>query len=560
MCADPKSRLLLVALWVAVTLSAGSSCLELREQSAGSDDPCTRCHGDASRDQPSLQRSAPPFDLKGNRDVSYPGVGAHSIHSMGSTTHAPIACDECHDVPDRVDAPGHLDSKLPAEVRFGRLSSLEHPDARYDHSARTCTNTYCHGAAAPVWTRPKAPTEVCGSCHGLPPKAPHPQSNECAECHGDVIDASSAFVAPRLHVDGQVQVDEPDCNACHGGPDNAAPPRDLSGHTTRSAPGVGAHQVHLDGGRHSRPLSCDECHPVPQTPYDPGHLDGSGVDLVFSGVGRDTSYDRDTLTCSGPCHGEGAGSSLAWTDSATLGCDACHGAPPPPPHPVSDRCHSCHGAVVGPGERITRRDLHIDGVVQVELPTACTACHGRPDGDALGAPPADTLGNTDTGAAGVGAHRAHLEGRGLARVVPCHECHQVPEAVDATGHLDSELPAELRFSGVATAFGAQPVYTGGRCVDSYCHGADFVFDEQPSGGRATEPDWTRVDGSQVTCDGCHGMPPPAPHPRPADDCGQCHRNADGNTGFVRPELHVDGKLTFYLDRQDAERELIRAPE
>ena len=61
----------------------------------------------------------------------------------------------------------------------------------------------------------------------------------------------------------------------------------------------------------------------------------------------------------------------------------------------------------------------------------------------------------------------------------------------------------------------------------------------------TTPEWTRVDGSQATCGSCHGLPPPAPHPYYAEACSDCHENvAADNVSFLRPDLHVDGVVTF----------------
>lgn len=50
---------------------------------------------------------------------------------------------------------------------------------------------------------------------------------------------------------------------------------------------------------------------------------------------------------------------------------------------------------------------------------------------------------------------------------------------------------------------------------SECHGA------VEKGGSATAPKWTQVDGTQVTCGSCHGLPPPAPHPE-GTNCASCH--------------------------------------
>jgi predicted CxxxxCH...CXXCH cytochrome family protein len=133
-----------------------------------------------------------------------------------------------------------------------------------------------------------------------------------------------------------------------------------------------------------------------------------------------------------------------------------------------------------------------------------------------------------------------------SRAVPCNECHQVPTRTLAPGHIDTALPAELDFSGVALAFGAVPKYSAGSCKDTACHGAMFPGGHA-SGGSLTTPNWTTVDATQAACGTCHGLPPPRPHPYYSDDCGRCHEDAapDGKS-FLHPERHVDGIVTFTL--------------
>jgi predicted CxxxxCH...CXXCH cytochrome family protein len=285
-------------------------------------------------------------------------------------------------------------------------------------------------------------------------------------------------------------------------------------------------------------------------------LDGRGVNVDFSAFAVSkgpTVWDTGALTCNdGWCHTpslEGV-PSPSWTSDTRLNCNGCHAMPPTAPHPPVENCALCHADVINAAGTIIARELHVDGVVQLKQSTECTGCHGQAGEDPLGPPPRDTLGNSGVEARGVGAHAAHLVGRGLARVLECAECHRVPTAVEEQGHIDSPLPAEVTLTGVAAAFAAEPSYDAGRCAGSYCHG-DRTIGGRPSGGQHTVPEWTSTDDSQISCQSCHGMPPPAPHPDPAADCGECHKNADGNDGFLHPELHVDGKVTFFLSREDA---------
>lgn len=177
----------------------------------------------------------------------------------------------------------------------------------------------------------------------------------------------------------------------------------------------------------------------------------------------------------------------------------------------------------------------------------CITCHGgmlEPPFEA--APPYNLSGETEQGARGNGAHEAHLVGGGRARVVPCGDCHLVPEAEDAPGHMDSEYPAEVELLGVARAFRAQPEFVSAEstCRNTFCHGGSFIGG-RPSGGTHTEPKWHSTDPDTASCTGCHGAPPPAPHPD-EDQCSDCHHDIRVDGSFSHPELHVDGTVTFYL--------------
>ena len=183
----------------------------------------------------------------------------------------------------------------------------------------------------------------------------------------------------------------------------------------------------------------------------------------------------------------------------------------------------------------------VDAAPAVAVGLSCTSCHGSDNP----APPPDLEGNTDTSAIGVGAHQIHLRGTSSARPVPCGECHIVPESVLDVGHIDGP-PAEVVFSGAATAFGSQPAYVDGSCAETYCHGGRAA-DRNPSGAAVPVPRWTKVDGTQAFCGACHSLPPPAPHPDGPLVCADCHHDiAPDNATFVHPELHVDGRVTFVL--------------
>jgi predicted CxxxxCH...CXXCH cytochrome family protein len=539
--------------WVLVAAPASwgaVACLSPREERRGAaGDDCSACHGDPSRSGDALLRAAPPRDLSGSTDPSYPGVGAHSIHLRAGPTHPAFACAECHVVPERVDSVGHADDAAPAELVFGDLAKTSGHEPVYDRVARRCDNSYCHRSADAVWTEPRSSTGACGSCHGLPPPAPHPQSALCSTCHGDVVDAAGNIASPSFHVDGTVQVRAESCTQCHGQGEQSAPPRDVSGNDGVQALGVGAHEVHLSGGRWSRPLACDECHDVPRAPEDFEHADGLPAEVRLRGVAEHGSraprWDRAAARCADAwCHGpteSERGDSPRWNRTGTPSCTSCHGSPPPAPHPPMKDCSRCHGGVVGADDvTIIDRERHVDGHVDVRIDSSCRSCHGGENA----APPRNVDGEAAPTARGVGAHQTHVLGTTRSRAVPCRECHVVPEDVLSPGHLDTPPPAEVTLSGTGTAYGPGALWAGGKCADSSCHGAVFPGGHR-SGGSLTTPAWSIVDGSQAACGTCHALPPPRPHPYFSEDCGRCHENVspDGKT-FLRPDLHVDGVVTF----------------
>ena len=363
-------------------------CLEARDlgKAARRQTNCTSCHGDGERGGDALQRSAPPADLLAVADTSYPGVGAHVQHVYASATHAAIACAECHIVPERTDSPGHADDPRPAEVVFGEIAKSGERSPSYDPIARTCQNSACHREAQPLWTEPHLSDAACGSCHGLPPPAPHPESRECATCHAQVIDTERRFVSPELHVNGAVEQDsDQPCNACHGG-ENPAPPRDLGGGTSTTSRGVGAHQVHLAGSLRARAVPCSECHRVPEKVADPGHIDlALPAEVIFSGAAtafRGAATYAEGSCRNTACHGAsfpdgndsgGTHTEPRWMDvgGGSAACGSCHALPPPRPHPsveLNPVCSNCHENIAPDNATFVRPELHVDGSVTFRIP------------------------------------------------------------------------------------------------------------------------------------------------------------------------------------------------
>jgi predicted CxxxxCH...CXXCH cytochrome family protein len=177
---------------------------------------CTGCHG-------GMIGPAPPPDLAGETSPTVVGVGAHQAHlSAPSHLSGPIACTECHRVPDMVSSAGHFSGHqagadivegaevFPADPTVGKLASTDGATPQWNHATATCSGVYCHGGGttlaadttatidhAPSWTAAGGLT--CGeSCHGLPPAfSPHLPSMtrlDCSSCHPRTVDPSGAII------------------------------------------------------------------------------------------------------------------------------------------------------------------------------------------------------------------------------------------------------------------------------------------------------------------------------------------------------------------------------
>lgn len=136
----------------------------------------------------------------------------------------------------------------------------------------------------------------------------------------------------------------------------------------------GAHAVHVDAaGPFDLQLGCADCHPVPSDWFVEGHVDAVVAVLFPAGSLAATgglTPGWDGATCSQVyCHGASLDGAQypepRWTDAFEdgLGCDACHGDPPPAPHPADGECQECHGASYSE-TGVLDPDVHLNGVVE----------------------------------------------------------------------------------------------------------------------------------------------------------------------------------------------------
>jgi predicted CxxxxCH...CXXCH cytochrome family protein len=260
------------------------------------------------------------------------------------------------------------------------------------------------------WIDPASP-----NFHGNAIRSASWDMRPCQSCHGALYDGGKVGVSCRECHTGAAGPEN--CSTCHGSPTSVAPPSDLNGNMSRSAPGVGAHQIHLRGSSLSGTLLCTQCHTTPGGVYDPGHISGTNrasvhfnealantvtnepgtqdYDAQLPTYHPSTSYDGNTLKCSNAyCHGNfkngNQSVSPTWNDTTgtQAACGTCHGdvnqsdpllrAMPKSTaqggtHPdlssVRVACAVCHGDVVAGTEnelaRIINPAKHVNGKLNV---------------------------------------------------------------------------------------------------------------------------------------------------------------------------------------------------
>ncbi len=204
-----------------------------------------------------------------------------------------------------------------------------------------------------------------------------------------------------------------------------------------------------------------------------------------------------------------------------------------------ESCKLCHGTDYGGGssESSCNKCHHPN-------PEDCTTCHGFGTLDNhLGAPPPDLSGHIETSYRGVGAHTIHMTEGDNSEGIECEECHIVPQNLYDEGHIFSEEPAEVVFSGVALNLGAEPIWDTQTltCKNVYCHG-NF-----PAGNKTNAPSWNNFDPNPPSCSpACHTFPPEGytrtgfKHAPRVPQCWYCHPNLDDKYNFIDKSTHING--------------------
>ncbi|NWF89240.1 MAG: hypothetical protein HXY50_07215 [Ignavibacteriaceae bacterium] len=218
---------------------------------------------------------------------------------------------------------------------------------------------------------------------------------DCKQCHGSNYSGGS-ISSSCLTCHSQPAGPEA-CNTCHGdfsNPSKTAPPQDLSGNTSTTFKGVGAHDKHLNTNSLGKTIECETCHTVPNSLTSSGHLDGNlPAEVNFTGLAifnaaGNANYSSSTITCANTyCHGNfefnksdallanqfaysadkmiGANKSVVWNkvDGTEAVCGSCHGLPPIGHTNFGglNTCVNCHMGVVNAQGQIINQQKHING-------------------------------------------------------------------------------------------------------------------------------------------------------------------------------------------------------
>jgi len=528
------SRASASSLWrwcsILVALALGTSCRKPLADGLGRDVTCHSCHGSELNDAP--PRVAWPH--KEGKTTADRAIGAHAIHLQVSIVRAALGCNDCHIVPETIDAAGHIDA-APAEVTFGELARASGAAAGFDAASGTCT-VYCHGITlkgglrpTPAWTFAQLPErattqtpDTCVGCHGAPPPAPHPPLAACNRCHGATVQSDGSIdVGGGKHINGVIDVAAGDgCDGCHDFP-----------------PVGDAHAVHVGvpaptqlavygdvvgralGSEVAYGYACGTCHP-----RDAGkHMNGVVEVELFDAAAPPTSPKGRTPasavfangTCADVyCHssGDAQAPSYAVTPAWAAGtlpapvCAACHTAPPPPPHPASDRCAGCHAdTAFGPGAVNIAGGKHVNARLDVVFGSgACGDCHAVPPRSAAHVVHyGDQSTPTRATYGGLGATADVLPSGAPYYAFDCGNCHPTDSAAHMNGTLDVRLAEAGLPAGALKARNAPGAsYTGGHCDGVYCHSSG---QEVPS--YVQTPAWVGGTLPPPRCAACHGNPP-----------------------------------------------------
>lgn len=200
----------------AAPIASGESCNGCHERAGwtGWQTNCSFCHGATTAE------ARAGYAFADHPDRAAPSTGAHRAHLAASALSGPFECGTCHAVPSELTHIGGRNVRAAVALAGAGQAGLPADLGTYVAAAGTCT-TYCHGGSpSPAWST----TGIgCGSCHAMPPAAPHPAvpgaPTGCATCHSATVKADGSIdVAAGKHVNGATDVTVAagtSCTTCH---------------------------------------------------------------------------------------------------------------------------------------------------------------------------------------------------------------------------------------------------------------------------------------------------------------------------------------------------------
>jgi predicted CxxxxCH...CXXCH cytochrome family protein len=508
-------------------------------------------------------------------DYANAGAGAVLANSHPKHVASAADCDKCHTSTTTngvaIKSGSTLHTNGSIDITFN--TSKAGVGAVWTAASKSCSATYCHGAAAPVWG---------GS---LP--------TDCTGCHGN--DAASAAVIT-----------------------------------------TGKHSAHVNNAAvlgTNNSFGCVECHAktvssdraiANATNHGNGFVDYSGAK-----AGGSSHYSSTTKLCTNLyCHSNGNPGALvyvnpaAWSSTTTLGCNGCHGTTATTGAPdyvnggsgtttanshakhvagagITDTrgCAKCHARTVdaaAAGKLRNYSTAHLSGRPDVTFiaavggsfnstTTTCSAtyCHGSAASPAWGS--ASLVCNACHSANNVlpGAHNRHWEATTLASsytMAPgnsgtasqyqfaCSSCHG-GSAVHANGTANANGAAEVYFGyssgglrgsySYGTTQGTDNGFkwSNGTCATTYCHS-----NGNGGAGNNTSFTWATAAGT-LGCSGCHGgdassAAPVATGKHPAHinnaavlgtnfGCADCHAKTVSSNSAIANKLNHVNKFKDY---------------
>jgi predicted CxxxxCH...CXXCH cytochrome family protein len=465
---------------------------------------CNGCHGTST--------------TTGMPDYANGGAAAALANSHPKHVTSSADCDKCHTgttangVAIRSGSALHTNGAIDITFNSSKAGSA----AVWTAASKSCSATYCHGAATPVWG---------GSLAS-------------------------------------------DCTSCHGNDAVSASPISTGKHTahTNNAAVLGTNNNFGCVDCHAKTVSND------RTIANAANHANGFVDYSGARAGGSSHYSTSTKLCTNfYCHSNGNLSAVvyvnpsAWNSTATLGCNGCHGTTTTTGAPdyanggagtttanshakhvsgagITDTrgCARCHSRTVDPttaGKLRNYSTAHLSGKPDVAFAAAvgggfnattstCSAtyCHGSTASPTWGSPSLACNACHSANNALPGAHSIHyattaLAGKYLdysgnvsaagAYRFTCSSCHGGP-AVHANGAANANGAAEVYFSYSGAGLRGSYSYgttqgtdngfkwTNGSCTATYCHS-----NGNGAPGNNTAFTWASPAGT-LGCTGCHG--------------------------------------------------------